>query len=330
MEDYKIDVINTRKGCLGSSDGKLLGNIASLGYVPKSAHKRLAVLKGLIPHTEIPQTAAIRTGNEIEMAIYHHLKENDDRWESNVKWVSKKYSTPNCTLISHPDLILKDEEKQILNVYEIKTTHYSFDQTRNTYSEQLFIHNILAQEEARKLGRDWKVRVFLCVYSTNGLDLNQGVTFEPERLTIKQIHFTRNQQFDIQKAMQIVDSFLETFDEYFDGDEILSDYLPTQVKAQFDKVTFMLTEIKEREEKVEEFKKMLYDFMVSKNIKTIKNDSWNIVRVDPTESVSFDSKRYMDDMQKNHPRKAKKIQQEYKKITKRNGYAQIKIKQPKV
>ena len=34
MEDYKSEIQQTRKGCLGSSDGKTLLQIASLGEVP--------------------------------------------------------------------------------------------------------------------------------------------------------------------------------------------------------------------------------------------------------------------------------------------------------
>ena len=42
MENYKEEIANTRKGCLGSSDGKTLAQIATLGIVPKSAYKRMA------------------------------------------------------------------------------------------------------------------------------------------------------------------------------------------------------------------------------------------------------------------------------------------------
>ena len=53
IQDYKQEVANTRKGCLGGSDGKMLSQIAALGYVPKSALKRLAVCKGLIEQEEM-------------------------------------------------------------------------------------------------------------------------------------------------------------------------------------------------------------------------------------------------------------------------------------
>ena len=74
MENYKDDIRATRIGCLGSSDAKILAQIAALGYVPKSACKRLAIVKGLIPQTDIPETDAIRTGNEIENKIFEYLK----------------------------------------------------------------------------------------------------------------------------------------------------------------------------------------------------------------------------------------------------------------
>ena len=73
VKDYKQDVAQSRVGCLGSSDGKMLAQICALGYVPKSAHKRLAICKGLIPQEEIPRTAAIKAGDEMEMLIYKHL-----------------------------------------------------------------------------------------------------------------------------------------------------------------------------------------------------------------------------------------------------------------
>ena len=66
--------------------------------------------------------------------------------------------------------------------------------------------------------------------------------------------------------------------------------------------------------------------MVEKDIKSIKNDMFAITRVDPTESKSFDGKNYMDDMAKEHPRKAKKILAKYTKTVKRKGYSVIKIK----
>ena len=326
IQDYKNEISNTRKGCLGGSDGKMLAQIAALGYVPKSAFKRLAVCKGLIEQEDIPRTASIVAGDKIEMAIYDHLTKKDPRYESNPLWVSEKYSTKNVKLIAHPDIVLKDEARKTLFVYEVKTTKYNINDTRTTYKSQLFIENTLAHEIISKLGSGWSVKLFLVHYSTEGLDLNDGVEFDPTRMTLKEVSFRSSALFDIKSAMELVDTFLETFTEYYDGDDVDANLLPTNVKSQFDDVAAMLVEIKERETKIEEFKKRLYDFMLEHDIKSIKNEYFSIVAVAPSESKSFDTKRYMEDLIKQYPRKSKKIIEKYTKTQKRKGYCQIKVK----
>lgn len=327
--DYKQEIANTRKGCLGSSDAKILAQIAALGSIPKSAMKRLAVCKGLIEHQEIPKNAAILAGDKIEMAIFDHLSAKDHRYESNALWVSKKYSKKNVKLIAHPDIILKDDARKVLFVYEVKTTKFSINETRNTYGAQLYEEYALAKEVASSIGKDWSVSLSLAHYDTNGLNLEDDFEFEPSRLTVREVRFTNNGMFDIDEAMTIVNDFLETFTEYYDGDEVDANLLPATVKNEFDDIATMLIEIKTREAKVEEFKKRLYQFMVEKNIKSIKNDAFSITRVDPTESKSFDAKKYMEDFAKEHPRKANKILAKYTKTTKRKGYANIKTKDNK-
>lgn len=324
-KDYKEEIAKTRLGCLGSSDARMLAQIASLGMIPNSALKRLAVCKGLIPQTEIPKNDAIQAGDEIEMMIYEHLREKDTMYESNPLWVSERYSRKNVRLISHPDIVLKDDGKKTLYIYEVKTTRFSVEETRATYKGQLFVHFLLGKEKAKSYGNDWKVKVFLVHYSTDGLDLSDGVVFDPTRLTIKQTNFNAP-MFDINRAMDIVNDFLEDFTEYYEGDEIGSEYLPEKVKQEFNTITNVLKEIKEREVKVDEFKQRLCAFMQSKGIKSIKNESWNITLVNATESVSFDSKAFISDLMGKHPRKAKKLLKTFEKRTKRNAYVTIKLK----
>lgn len=328
MYDYKQEIIDTRKGCLGSSDGRVLSQISTLGYVPKSAYKRMAVLKSLIEHKDIPQNDAIRFGDYIENAIFNHLHSQDPRWESNVLLESKKYSLPNVKLISHPDFYKIDHAKKEILIGECKATKYNVQQTRATYEAQLYIHYVLGREIASKLGDDWKVKLYLVHYSTYGLDLENGIEFDPSRLTVHQVYFS-TMYFDVMRGMNLVNDFLETFTEYYEGDEIDANLLPTNVKSQFDDVAAMLVEIKEREVRVDEFKKRLYDFMVEKDIKSIKNDVFSITRVDPTETKTFDAKRYLDEEAKVHPRKVKKLVAKYTKTTKRKGYAVIKVKEEK-
>lgn len=322
---YKDDIRNSRLGCLGSSDGRILATIANLGSVPKSAYKRLAVLKGLIPQTEIPQTDAIRTGDEVEMTIYNYLKEIDSRYESNPRWESERYSRKNVTLLSHPDFVLQDDENKVLNIYECKATKHSIRDTRMTYSAQLFIHFLIGKERAKKLGKNWKVKLFLTHYSTEGLDLSNGVEFDPNRLTINRVRFNAP-LFDIEKAMDIVNEFVEDFDTYYEGDEVESEYLPAKVKEQFIQATNLLRQIKEQEKQVKAFKDKLCVFMQKNNVRSIKNDDWSITLVEATESHSFDFKGYLNDLASKHPRKAKALLKTYDKCSKRNAYCKIDIK----
>lgn len=324
--NYKDGIRETRKGSLGSSDGRLLQQIAENGVVPKSAYKRMAVLKGFIEQQEIPQTAAVKAGDEIEMLIYDYLKTADDSYQSNPLWISKVYSRRNCNLISHPDLVFVDNKNKKLKVYEVKSTKYNIEQTLETYNAQLYIHFLLANELAKSVLKGYKVELALVHYSTEGLPLENGIDFDLNRLTIKSVNF-KNQLFDVKKAMDIVSAFLDTFNEYHESDEIDYEYLPANVQKQFDAITTALQEIKEREMAVNAFKERLYGFFKERGIKSIKSDAFNVVLVEPTQSVTVDYKTlFAKEIEAKTPRKAKKLKEQYKKTVARKGYVTIKIK----
>lgn len=324
-KDYKQEIINTRKGCLGSSDGRMIAQIATMGYVPKSAYERLATLKGLKEPKDGFKTNAMIFGDIIENTIYDLLKSSTNKdYQSNPLWESKKYSGQYFKLISHPDIVLEDEDLKTLFVYEVKTTKETWKATRDSYKAQLYIHTILAKE-LRKPG--WKVRIMLVTYETNGLDLDNpyGIEFDPNRMVISEVRFPAP-PFNICKAITIIDDFLKDFSEYYGSEDVDADLLPINVKNEFYKITKILEEIKEREALVDDFKQRLYDFMVEKDIKSVKNDSFSITRVDPTESKGIDYKAFFDYYANVYPRKARRYAEQYAKMTKRKGYAKITIK----
>lgn len=328
MNEHKEEILRTRKGCLGGSDAKMLMTIAQQGVVPKSAMKRLAVCKGLIEQESFT-SKAMEFGNYIEDCVFQNLHANDERWQSNPCLTSKRYSRENCKVIDHVDFFLQDDENKILNIGECKATKFTYSQTRDAYMAQLKHHYLLGIEYAQKLGKGWKVRVMLCHYLTDGLDLNKQWEFDPTRLTVKNLRFTTRMDYNLDKAMDIVNDFLQDFNEYYDGDEIDAMYLPEPVKKEFDVVTTIMNEIKEREKQVDEFKQRLYDFMCKRNIKNIKSDYFTISCVGETESKTFDYKKFLADFRVKHPRKADKLVDEYTKTTKRKGYASIKLKEQK-
>lgn len=324
MYEHKEEIINTRKGCLGGSDAKMLQSIAELGVVPKSAFKRMAVCKGLCEPDNFTNPA-MELGNFIEACVYDDLRETDARWQSNPRLVSKKYSRHNVKVIDHVDFMLQDDDKKELILAECKATKLTFSQTRSEYQWQLCHHYLLGEELAKELG--YRLKILLVHYNTNDVDY-ENHNYDPDRLTIKQVknlgalaHLYR-----LTEATMIVSDFLETFDSYYENDEVDSEYLPEKVKSEFNTMTSILMEIKEREKVVDDFKKRLCEFMIDKNIKSIINDQWTISLVNETEAVSFDHKAFIADLMGKHPRKAKKLLKTFEKRVKRNAYVTIKIK----
>ena len=324
MYEYKEDIANTRIGCIGGSDGNMLAQIANLGYVPNSARKRLAVVKGLIERQNIT-TRVMRFGDFIEQSIYDCLRETDERYQSNPLWISGRYSKDGVKLICHPDFVLFDEKNKILKTYECKATKYDPKQTRNTYINQLFIEWTLANEIVKTRDEGWKVEMYLCHYDTSGVNIEDDFVFDPSLLSTHRLRMPKN-LFDIDKAMTLASEFTSALEYYTEDEEVDSEYLPEKVKAEFNVITNILSEIKERETKVDEFKRRLCEFMQKQNIKSIKNEAWNITLVNATEQVSFDSRKFLADLASKHPRKEKKLRKDYEKRVAKGAYVQIKLK----
>lgn len=326
MKDYKEEIRQTRFGCLGSSDATMLAKIDSLGNVPQSAYRRLAVVKGLIEQEETPTTNAMRYGDMIEQCIYEHIASTNPQYQSNPLWESNQYKYDNVRLICHPDFVLEDENTQTIHVYECKCTKFSLNETKRTYRAQLYVEYRLAKERALTLGNKWRVKLYLVHYDTNGLDLDDlsSLEFDTNRLSLCEIRFSA-QVFNISNAMEITNNFLSTFDVCDMGENIDSVYLPANVRDEFNAIATTLVEIQEKETKVKEFKEKLYAFMLEKGIKSIKNDVYTITRVDDCEQHTFDSRRYLEDYAKDYPRKYRKLIALYDKVTTKKGHVNIRI-----
>ena len=318
MEDYKQDILNTRVGCLGSSDGGILMRIARDGKVPEGARKRLAICKGLLPAVDSYKSDEMKRGDEIEQSIYEQLAEIDGGVESNPLWVSRRYSRKNVRLISHPDIVSVTPTD--VTVYEVKTSKYPVDHLMEDYKAQLYIHWLLANE----LYPDRIVNVNLVAYSTEGVDTSQPLEYDPSRITSAPV--TCHHLFDMDRAMDIVDAYLEKMDSYDPGDEVSADDLPMEMRGDIDHLSRLMLEIKEREDGVAKFKETLYQAMEERNIKSIRNEWVSITRVDPTEQTTFDGKKYLEHLRLDDPMLADSISREFSKTTKRKGYALIKFK----
>lgn len=322
---YKEDIIQSRTGNLGSSDAKLIAQCAELSTVPQSAIKRLAIVKGFIENPTFTNRA-MQYGDFIENQIFANLNATDSRWESNPSFVSKKYSRKNVGCLTHVDAVLQDDEKKVLTLVEMKATKHTFPQTREEYKRQLAHHWLLGTEKAEELG-GYKVVLMLAHYCTDGVDLDEPFEFDPERLTVKRLRNMENvsKAYDLAKGMDVIDQYLEHMDFYTEQEEIPADLLPEKVKSQFEEVAQFLREIKERENKVEEFKQRLYTFLSGKGISKVKCDDFAFTVVKPTQQKSFDAKSFMNDYQSTHPRKAEKLRKQYTKVINKKGYVKISV-----
>lgn len=322
---HKEDVINTRVGCLGGSDAKMLAQIDNLGSIPASAYKRLAVCKGLVGH-ESMTNRAMEYGDFVEQKVFELISKGDEEhYQSNPCWVSEKYSRKNVKCIDHVDIACIDEENKTIHIWEVKASKYATNIVRQDYKAQLYHHTLFGREKCYELGRKWRCKVYLAHYNTEGIDLEQDFTFDETRLKIQEVKFN-GRLFDMEHAMDLVDNFLENFDFYSENEIISAQYLPEKVHAQFESIANIMREIKEKEERVSDFKKKLYEFMVQKGIKSVSGEDYTFSVVMPTQTTSFDAKAYLAEMDEKHPRVAKKLREQYKKTTNKNGYLAIKVK----
>lgn len=326
MNEHKSDIIATRTGCLGGSDARLIQSVAEAGKIPQSTIKRLAVCKGL---AEQPQftNPAIEFGNYVESMVFESLHSQDERWQSNPCLVSTKYSRPNCKVIDHIDFFLQDDEKKVLVLGECKATRSTFEQTHDEYKLQLLHHYLLGCEKAKELG-GYKVKIMLSHYCTDGIDLAQPFEFDPSRLTVKTLRNMGklSKSYHIAEAMDIIDTFLENFTEFYEQDEVDANLLPANVQSQFLQVAQFLHEIKEREDKVAAFKTKLYDFLSERGIRKVACDDFSFTAVAPTQQISFDYKAlFTQEIEAKKPRVAKQLKEKYKKTTNKKGYVLIHV-----
>lgn len=319
--DYKNDIINSRIGSLGSSDGKVLAAIAKNGCVQRGQVERLAIAKGLYERPNITNLA-MQYGDFIENMIYDSLVQVDERWESNKCFRSQKYGREGLGLLVHIDFSLFDEsrDKPLLLWVECKATTTDIEQTYKDYKEQLYVEYVLGKELAEQLGADFKLE--LCHYDASVMFEDESqlqFAFDPDKISRKKVIF-KKPVFDIASGMDIAAQYVSEMTEY-KREEIDWDYLPAEVQEQMKQVNNILVSIKEKQDSIEEFKSRFYDFLCKNEIKSVKTPYFTISRVDESVSIQFDKVRFTAE----HPELAAK----YQRAVKKKGYVLIKTKEVK-
>lgn len=313
--DYKQDIVATRVGGLGASDGRLLARIARNGCVQQGEMERMAIAKGLYERPNITNLA-MRYGDFIENKVFESLQLINPEYKSNLYYESKDFSREGLKLFCHIDFSLQDDKEKLLTWTECKATTMSVNETIEAYKEQLYTEWMLCQEMALELGYYFKFR--LCHYDARDmLDEYGEFKFEPGRLVIVDVDF-EDEVYDIELGMDIASEFVADMTEYH-KEEIEWEYLPEHVQYQMEAANKIMTAIKEREAELDSFKARMYDFLCDNDIKSIKTPFFSINRVDAGVSYKFDTNAF----KKDEPELYKK----YLKESKKKGYAMIRMKE---
>ena len=316
--DYKDEIISSRVGYLGGSDGNLLckiDNLGSLETITDTEKERLAICKGIFEKSNDIKTCAMGIGDDVENAIFELFHSTDERWQSNPRIESVKYKRKNVGLLVHIDFMLKDEKKKTVTFVECKATKKGIKSARYDYRNQLFIESVLGKEYAQNLGHDWKFNLKLCHYDTNDYD----GTIDTDKVSMSIVKFG-SAPFNLSKSMDLVNDYLENLTEYQENGVVpmnLTD-LPKNIQKQMPLVkeywqkqnTEEYKHYKELIEAEKAFKDYMYNNMLDKNI-TERIDFIDIGKSiklkKPYDKIQFDLNEFKDSHKKLFNKFSKKV-----------------------
>ena len=279
MENYKEDIIATRKGGLGSSDAAMVEKIGRNGELSQADRYRIAVMLGLAERKQF-STAATQLGDEIEAKVFEQFKEQFPQAVSNPFYKSELLSnTFGFDIFCHIDFEAETEDSLIW--VENKATKLSMADTINTYAAQLQWEYMLLQEKAAKIGK--RPQLMLSHFDTTMGEWN------PELVQVRTIQ--ENDSTMIMKGLRIIMDSLEGF-TWEQPEELEADNLPVQQQEQIKQIAIYLGEIKRMQEYVDDFKNGLLTVMQEAGVKSIKTPYFNVCAVEESKSMKFDSTRF--------------------------------------
>ena len=306
--EHKEEILSTRKGYLGSSDANMVANIAKNYVVNPTYNKRLAILLGL---EEVQDFSSYSTnlGDKLEDDIFDCLKKSFPNIVSNPRIESELYSRKNFKVMTHIDYMFEDANNVIF--IENKATKDNTYVTINKYANQLYWHKMLLIEYCNKVKKTPKL--LISHYNTSDYDGE----FKPEKLTIVDLTKASLIPFEIEQGLDIIDIYLEKF-VYEKAEEIEFDYLPESVQEYTEIIGNKLSEIKQLENDVDNFKAKMLDLMNKNNIKNIKTPYFSITKVEESTQMKFDTTTF----KKEH----ENLYKEFSKPTINKSYILIKTK----
>lgn len=290
--DYKQEIENTRIGCLGSSDAQLVMAAGRSGVIGKMLKRRLAIVAGYIPNTQV-STYEMRRGNAAEQAIYDQIKQRNACATSNPMYV---YETrTRYRVIDHIDVEVVDDK---LTWVEIKTSLHSPVECLDTYRAQLAWHTMCAARRAAELDRNLPYVVNFLHYPAAQADYDDTTQMCANiDMSVAGVFGFSESEFeheiaDIQAGFKLIDEFMETFDHYDAIKTVGADELPTDVAEIFERIEIVTNQIKCADAKLKELKAAAIELMKAGGLDTVQTPLSNITYVSPRVQSRFDSKSF--------------------------------------
>ena len=310
--DYKNDIVATRKGGLSSSDAKMIARCGTTGETGASARLRIAQMLGLEERKDF-STPYTELGDTIENSIFRALqKAYGDKIASNPYYKSEKLSKKyGFDVFNHIDYEITDGDK--LTWIENKAVMGCTAKVLSEYIDQLRFHKMLLDEKASSLGL--RPMLVLSHYDTTDFDR----TFDIGKWTTTVVNHGSVERNDmLLKGLDVISAALKDF--RWEGNGSASyEMLPSEARELCMKIADMERKSKECVRQMEQFKEKMLSVMTEKNIKSIKNDSFTITRIDASMFMSFDSSKYKSE----HPEWSER----YGKETKHKASVMFKLKE---
>lgn len=282
------EIIKTRIGGLGSSDAKMVAKIGRNGVIGDSYKKRIAIMLGLDEQKQF-SSVATEHGNFIESSIFQFLSSKYTTAISNPYTENEKLSELyGFRVFNHIDFEV--ETKKELIWFECKATNKDKDLTFKEYFDQLCWHFMIGLSKAIKLKKEFKL--YLLHYFAD----EKEFVFEPEKISITYTDYLDFKH--IVKGLEIISLEIQRGFEYEKKDEFHLSDLPMIWQNECEAIQQILIRQKDEEQKIEKFKERLIEIMQVNNVKSIKNDFFEITYVAETIATSFDKDKLKKDLPK--------------------------------
>lgn len=314
MGDYKQDIVNTRKGGLGSSDAAMVLQVANSMKINDGANQRIAVMLGIIEKPDFHRNHAMVLGDDIEMKVFDDFKDMYKNAVSNPLYKSQVMAAEyGFDVLNHIDIEVETDDELLW--FEVKASKLDTADVLKTYNAQLAWHWLLLDEKATHLKKT--PRLFLLHYPTTGMmtadsyDTDQLRHVEIKRETVSA---------DISQltvGLSIIANAIGAGFQYHQPEELEAYDLPAETQEALVALQHKIDTIKQYEAEIAEFKEGVKEQMEKHGIKSIKCEAFRITYVGESTKTSFDSAAFKRD----EPELYAKY---FNKVSTTKAYVQIK------